>query len=338
MKITTVVPAYKPKYLVELLSSLLHQSVRPHRVILSDDSPDQAFVSMLGSQPLAGLVQGLNVEVVEGPRRGAFANWRHALATYGGDTELFHMLCDDDVVYPGFYEAHLNAHAQGHFAATISRRWTARENGQPLRDLPVPPAVAGHTQRLLALDAGVLFATTCARGTNWLGEVSNTVFRAERARHIMDPQVDGIAYLGMEDIGSFLCCTLTQPVCLINDHLGFFRTSAEQASSQHFGRPLKLAHLAYIALSVIGRNAGHLDETQLRHCVLSVGSSVLQHYAMQDDMQAVNAVLRDWIGGSTSAEPRFLQAWHDYAGYPFAAEVAAPLPPAAATATHALSA
>lgn len=317
MKITTIVPAYKHQYLPELLGSLLHQTVRPHRVLFSDDSPDGAFTRLLASEPLAGLASALNVSVVPGPRGGAFANWHHALQTYGGDTELFHMLCDDDIVYPGFYERHLHAHAQGRFGVTVSRRWTALEGGQPVRDLPVPPAVADHPSHLLALSPGVLFPHTCGRGTNWLGEVSNAVFRAERTRHIMRPEVDGVGYLGLEDIGAFLCTSLDEPVGYINSHLGYFRTSAHQASQQHFGRPLKLAHGAYIGLSIIGHRAGHLSADQLRYAVLAVGSSVLKHYAEQDDLQPLLAALRGWIGGAPDGEATYLEAWHAYAGQPW---------------------
>lgn len=317
MKITTVIPAYKHQYLPELLGSLLHQTVRPHQVLFSDDSPDGAFIRLLGTAPLAALAMALNVRVVTGPRAGAFANWRHVLQAYGGDTALFHMLCDDDIVYPNFYERHLHAHAQGRFGVTVSRRWTALEGGQPVRDLPVPPAVADHPSHLLSLGPEVLFPHTCGRGTNWLGEVSNAVFRAECARHIMQPEVDGVGYLGLEDIGGFLCASLGSPVGFINDHLGYFRTSANQASQQHYGRPLKLAHGAYIGLSVIGHRAGHLSAEQLRYAVLAVGSSALQHYADQADLQPMLAALRGWIGGAADGETRFLDAWHAYAGRPW---------------------
>lgn len=316
MGITTVVPAYKPKYLVDTLNALQRQTVRPERVIFSDDSPGQDFVRLLGSEALAPLTHGLAIEVVAGPRSGAFANWRHSLEVYGGRSEFFHLLCDDDVMYPSFYERHLHAHAQGDFGVSVSRRWTADESGQPTRDLPVPPAVAQHRGSMIALNADVLFMSTCARGSNWLGEVSNALYRADAARLIADPQIGGIGYLGLEDIGSFLCSSLSRPVCYINDHLGFFRTSSSQNSAQHFGRPLKLAFLAYLALTLIGRNAGRLDGEQLRRCVALIGTGVLTHYAQQEDLQDACGVLRDWMQDDPRAEDRFLQVWQAYSGYP----------------------
>ncbi len=316
MKILTVIPAYKPTYLAETLLALQRQTVKPDKVVFSDDSPGQVFAPLLASAEMAPLAQGLDIEVVAGPRQGAFANWRQSVQLVGSRCEFFHLLCDDDVMYPNFYERHLHAHAHGNFGVSVSRRWTADEAGRPQRDLPVPPAVANHGASLMALDAGVMFMSTCARGTNWLGEVSNALYRADAAPLIGDPQVGGIGYLGLEDIGSFLCSSLTRPVCYINDHLGYFRTSASQASSQHYGRPLKLAFLAYLALSLIGRNAGHLNDEQVRGCLQLVGTGVLTHYANQDDMQDACAVLRDWLQGAPGAEDRFLQVWQAYSGYP----------------------
>ena len=52
MKITTLVPAFKPKYLVQLLLALRHQIVKPALIIFSDDSPGQAFRSALQSRQL----------------------------------------------------------------------------------------------------------------------------------------------------------------------------------------------------------------------------------------------------------------------------------------------
>ncbi|MET0518433.1 MAG: glycosyltransferase family A protein, partial [Burkholderiaceae bacterium] len=189
MQFTTLVPAYKPKYLVELLTALRHQTVKPARVIISDDSPDQAFIAALNSEPIRSTVADLNIEVVPGPRSGAYNNFRHLLQLYGGQTELFHLLLDDDIPYPSFYERHLQAHSQATVQCVVSRRWTALESGLPMRDLPVPEALSTHPQRLLALDAPMLFAHTAGLSRNWLGEFSNATFRAGMAPALDDPSL-----------------------------------------------------------------------------------------------------------------------------------------------------
>lgn len=313
MKITTLIPAYKSKYLFELLAALRHQTVKPHKIIFSDDSPDAAFTRQLNAPDLKALLSDLDISVVQGPRRGAHANCRHIVETWGGETELFHMLCDDDIVYPSFYERHLQAHASGEFSSTVSRRWTAFESGQPMRDLPVPAVIARHPQRMLALDADLMFSQTAAVGMNWLGEVSNTVMRAELGEKLCFPQMSGIPYAGLEDLGTFLFGTLSRPLCYINEHLGSFRTSAEQNSSLPMGRPLKLAHLGYMALSMAGREVGKLTQQQVQSCIAGIVPAVLAHYRQEADMAEMCALLPDLLAAKPLAEARFLDSWRAFA-------------------------
>jgi hypothetical protein len=314
MKITTLVPAYKPKYLIELLTSLRHQTVKPARIIFSDDSPDQAFVSALTSEPLKSVLADLNVLVVPGPRSGAYNNFRSLLDVWSGETELFHFLLDDDIIYPAFYERHLIAHTSAKISCSISRRWTAMESGLPLRDLPVPAVVDTHGNRLLSLDAKVLFSTTAAVSTNWLGEFSNAVFVADLADMVRDPRMDSISYAGLEDLGSFLNASLRAPIGYINDHLGYFRTSTQQHSANIMGTPWKMAHLAYITLAIAGRRLGQVSAEQAATCLASLGPIIGSRYANEPDMGDICALMPALASGSMSAEEQFLSLWHIYSG------------------------
>lgn len=314
MKVTTLIPAYKPKYLVELLAGLRHQTVKPARIIVSDDSPDQAFVALLGSEPLKSVIADLNVVAIPGPRSGAYNNFRHLLRVWNGETGLFHLLLDDDVIYPSFYERHLAAHAVGTIKCSISRRWTANEAGQPLRDLPVPPAVENHPNRVLALEPAVLFRTTVGMSSNWLGEFSNAVFAAELADMVYEPSLAEIDFTGLEDLGAFLNASLRAPVGYINDHLGYFRTSAEQHSADPMGRPMKLAHLAYLALAIAARRVGQLTQAECQQCVAGLAPLVAARYGTQADMARISPLMPGLASGSAEAEARFLDAWKAYLG------------------------
>lgn len=312
MKIATLVPAYKPKYLIELLTSLRNQSVKPARIIVSDDSPDQAFVAMLSSEPLKSLIADLNVSAVAGPRNGAYNNFRNLLKLWNGETELFHLLLDDDIIYPTFYEQHLMAHSAGRIGCSISRRWTANEAGLPLRDMAVPPAIDTHGSRLLALDPQVLFATTAAVSSNWLGEFSNAVFSADLADMVRDPRLDGIDYTGLEDLGAFLNASLRAPVGYINDHLGYFRTSAQQHSANPMGRPMKMAHLAYLGLAISSRRIGKISAEQSQRCIAGLCPLVVQRYGAEADMAPFDALMPVLATGGPEVEAQFIQAWHAY--------------------------
>ena len=315
MRFTTLIPAYKPKYLIELLTALRHQTVKPARVIISDDSPDQAFVAILADDAIKGAIADLNVTVLPGPRSGAYNNHRRLLQLFEEQpTELFHLLLDDDIPYPSFYERHLLAHSSGATQCAVSRRWTALESGHPVRDLPVPAAVAEHPQRLLALDSHLLFNQTVGRSANWLGEFSNATFRASMAAKLDDPSLDGVCFTGLEDLGAFLKASLHGPVGYINDHLGYFRTSAEQHSANPMGRPMKLAHLAYLALAISGRQLQKLTPELCSNVFASLCPLITQRYGHEPDLAELNAVMPRLALGDAAAERDFLALWHVYSG------------------------
>lgn len=309
MKITTLIPAYKPKYLVELLTALRHQTVKPARILFSDDSPDLAFTRMLSSEPVKSAVADLNIEVIEGPHTGGWPNFLHLLRHWNGSTELFHFLLDDDLIYPNFYERHLFAHTHMDTVCSVSRRWTALESGQPLRELGLPEVVATHPHRLLSLPADLLFSTTVARSANWLGEYSNAVFRAEFADEVHATALDGISYIGLEDLGAFLCASQHKPLTFLNESLGCFRINAEQHSAQPMGRAMKMAHLAYVGLAIAARRVGRVSAAD---CALALGGLcplIAQRYGGEADMADFCALMPAMAQGADGAEEQFLALW-----------------------------
>jgi len=321
MQFTTLVPAYKPKYLVDLLTALRHQTVKPAKIIFSDDSPDQSFMTALNADPLKGLVADLKVEVTLGPRRGGYNNFRHLLRLYQaqaeGAADLFHLLLDDDLIYPTFYEQHLHAHQSASLPCVVSRRWAALESGQPIRDdLPVPAAIALHPYRQLALDANTLFTHTVGASRNWLGEFSNVTFRSFMAPELIDTTMAGVEYSGLEDLGGFLKASLHGPIGYINSFLGSFRFNAAQNSANPMGRPLKLAFLAYISLAIAGRRLGHLDSEQAALSIRQVCAFILQHYQREADMADFCALIPRLAAGDLEAEADFLGIWSKYSVLP----------------------
>lgn len=318
MQFTTLVPAYKPKYLVELLTCLRHQTHKPAKIIFSDDNPQAAFTAALNSEPLKSLIADLNIEVIQGPRNGGYNNFCHLFRHYSAAsdrTELFHVLLDDDLIYPTFYAEHLRAHGMAPVACVVSRRWGALENGQPTRDnLPVPDAIANNSLHVMGLTADVLFQHTVGAGRNWLGEFSNATFRADMAPRLLDTTLAGISYAGLEDLAAFLKASLKTPVGYINSYLGAFRYSAEQNSAQTMGRPLKLAFLAYLGLAIAGRNLGRLTEKQCKTVINVVGATIELHYRNQEDLQALCALMPFLRDGDASSEADFLRQWQVYSG------------------------
>lgn len=312
MKITTVVPAFKPKYLNELLTALHHQTVKPARIIISDDSPNGAFKAALLSEPLKSATQAMNIEVIDGPRTGAFANCRHLLKAWNGATPLVHFLLDDDVIYPNFYERHTAAHASGMFDCTVSKRWTATESGQPVAQLPRPDVIANHQHRMLSLESDFVFATTIPQCNNWFGELSNAVFNHEVAALLDEPRMAGISFEGLGDVGFFLSASLKRPLGYLNEPLGYFRTSPTQNTQQTGSHDFKCGLLAWIALALAGKRLQKLQPPQAAQCFGHMASVLQNRYRDVEDMLQFCELAPAIARGEARAEERFIEAWHAF--------------------------
>ena len=308
MKVTTLIPAFKPQFLPQLLRALRHQTVRPARVIISDDSPEQVFVSTLRGIEGTPLARELNLEVVAGPRQGGLPNVRHLLDVWAGETELFHLLCDDDLIYPDFYRWHIAAQNAG-FRCTVSRRWSTDEHGQPLSMLNEPNEIVGAAQTILSISAQQLFPAIVATSNNWLGEVSNVVMHRDLADLYRDLTFEGIAYNGLEDIGSFLRASTRQPIGLITHFLGMFRQHGDQNSANQKRRQIKMGHVAWIALALAGERSGYLTREQAQHCINEIGKLTCVKYATESDMTALCAAILVLTQREPGAEDTFLRAW-----------------------------
>jgi len=310
--IVTLVPAYKPTYLPDLLNSLRLQTHKPRKIVFGDDSPDGVYRGTLMSDAFAPLRQGLNIECIEGPRRGGMPNLMRLLDRWGGESALVHLLLDDDVLYPEFYERHLVAHASGPFSCTVSRRWSANDAGFPVAGQPVPPAVSKSAHRLLSLDADFVFQTTAMECKNWFGEFSNAIFSAAAVPLLFKPEFGGVSYAGLWDLGAFMAASEQAPLGYVQDHLGYFRTGGQGNSAKFFGKHMKAAHVAYAALGLGGLRIGRYTETQARLCFATVAGALAQRYGSQDDMQPFIALLPRMAAGEAGAEQAFVDQWHDY--------------------------
>jgi hypothetical protein len=312
MQITTLIPAYKPQYLPELLNCLRLQTRRAQKIIISDDSPNGEYRAFFHSDAMASLRAGLDIEFHDGPRRGGYANMMHLVNLWAGRSELLHLMLDDDVAYPEFYERHLVAHASADLSCSISRRWTANDTGFPLMGQPVPPAVAAQGHRIVTLDASIVFATTAIECKNWFGEFSNAVFRAKAAPILLKPVFADVSYAGLWDLGAFMAASLIAPVGYIQDHLGYFRTSPAGNSAKFYGPYMKGAHLGYAALVLGGQRIGKYSPAQAHEAFGHLAAGIDQRYGNQEDMQPFIALLSQMAAGDELAEASFLEIWNAF--------------------------
>jgi hypothetical protein len=220
------------------------------------------------------------------------------------------LLCDDDVVYPHFYAQHRKAHLSGDYSASVSRRWYANEKGQPLhKSLSVPEYYSNLPNKFQSISARELFATTVGCSCNWLGEMSNTVMRKGTAALLLNRAYASVGFAGLEDLGAITCGSIAAPICFINEHLGFFRLSPDQNSSDSSMVPTKLALLAYLALALVGRDARRLTVEEARATIVNLVPTFLQYFQNDASMQKMNAILPGLLAQSERAEAEFLQEW-----------------------------
>jgi hypothetical protein len=312
MDIITIVPAFKPKYLVGLLNDFRHQTRLPKKIIFSDDSPNAEYRKLLMSEELSPLRNGLHIECINGPKRGGYHNILHLLDYWKESSELVHVMLDDDGLYPTFYERHLVAHQAAHFSCTISRRWSATENGQPVAGQPIPAALVSHPNSLVMLGADVIFMSTVAECKNWLGEFSNAIFRSETLQVLRQPMFAGVSYCGLWDLGAFLAASQRGHIGYIQENLGFFRTGGDGNSSNFFGPYMKAAHLGYVALCLGGWRLGRYNQEQAQSVFYMLSEAIKQRYGSEEDMLQFIVLISRLAQGDRSAEPVFIEYWHSY--------------------------
>ncbi len=74
MKLVTLIPAFKVQYFESLLNSLAMQTVKPEKILVSDDSAGDDFLDACGSRFYQKLTQRLNIDCKVGPKKGQYAN------------------------------------------------------------------------------------------------------------------------------------------------------------------------------------------------------------------------------------------------------------------------
>ncbi|CAN7558552.1 glycoside hydrolase family 99-like domain-containing protein [Phenylobacterium sp. LjRoot225] len=91
-KVTVAIPAYRTRFLVEAISSVLTQSFTDFELLISDDSADRSVADLVGR------FRDPRIRLIEGPRRGPARNsahiWENASAPF------LKFLHDDDKLYP----------------------------------------------------------------------------------------------------------------------------------------------------------------------------------------------------------------------------------------------
>lgn len=309
-QVNILIPAYKKEFLPSTLLSAMRQSWPDLAILVSDDSPgDEA------TRELRGLTFPRDVRFYTGPKCGGMTNIGSLAARLDEDCRYVHVLCDDDLVFPGFIETHVRMlELSPASVCSASARWLVNDQGEIFGEFPRPAPVRDNRERVFQVAASFLFNSTIPTVENWLGEFSNVVWRREFAHTLKDRSADSICYAGLEDIGQILRASLVAPIVYLNQHLGAFRLHAAQNTQNSRSRTLMAGYLAWGGLAQLGRRAGLISIEQADRCLGIVSERVRAAYGEDAEVAPYVAYVR----GAT-AERRlqlFEQAWRDFLSRP----------------------
>ncbi len=316
--LVTLIPAYRPTYLGEVLAALAAQTWRDFRVVVSDDSPNGEVSRWLRAGGSRAATRALDVTLVQGPRRGAMHNLNALLRGGAAGARLVHLMMDDDLLTARFYERHVAAHdaAIGEaVTASVSRRVLVDDRSQVLGEFPVPAAIRARAATLpsnppLTFDFATLAATTIPACDNWLGELSHAVFTRDAAMQLLHSTLGRLSTYGLGDIGLLLQAAQRGRVAWIDEHLGGFRQHATSSTSARRSFGHRCGYLAWAALALDAWSLGAIDARGAATAIAHVVRQCLLHYP--DD-----ALMAGFVGlvehnGSDLATlySRFEVYWH----------------------------
>lgn len=277
--IAVLIPAYRTQYLPELFLGFANQTFKDFIIILSDDSPNLEVTSHLSSERMSQVLSGLRLQVVPGPRRGTNANINNLLDRWGNSTPLVHVIMDDDVIFPSFYEQHSFAHSILRCECSISGRWYSNSFGQPTGMLPVPMSVRQANIKYISIEQAFLFQSTVTSCNNWLGELSNCVMRREAVLRLRDMSMDNVPYSGLGDIGLFLDSAEKFPIAYIPELLGFFRIHGNQYTGTAASPVYFASHVAWVSLAIAGYRKNHLTLEDIKTCIDTIAPRIKQRFS-----------------------------------------------------------
>lgn len=308
-RIITLIPAYKTKYIEPLLLSLATQTYQYFKIIVSDDNPNEDVAALICRLKQQDIYKRLDIEIVTGPKKGGFVNIYHIVRNFAQKAEFFHILLDDDLVYPTFYETHMREHAAKDALVSVSARWNALETGQPYGMLIDHATSTIFSQQFDAATIANKLIPTCS---NKLGEFSHAVFRREAAEVILNPSMQGVSYFGLDDIGSFIQAAQHKPAIWIPTPLGIFRNNPEQNTGKLNNNTIKCGHYAWIALAIIAVENRWISADEAWASISMMRNAVRVRYQHDALGQQMLAVLDAHEAYSESLKQGFLNVWNTH--------------------------
>jgi glycosyltransferase involved in cell wall biosynthesis len=220
-KITVGIPAYKPDFLAQAISSVLAQTFRDYEILISDDSRDGSI------QRVVERFKDPRIRLVEGPRKGLVPNSAHVWENARG--EFLKFVYDDDFILP-FALAELTkylAHDPA-FTYAFSFRHIVDERGG-IRSSPKSIGLDIATR----LDSSAVAGFVIRNVHNIIGEPSNLLIRRS---HFPDSSCltayHGVPVRHLIDVAFFMNAAHAGPCICVPAFHAAFREHEGQVSSR----------------------------------------------------------------------------------------------------------
>jgi hypothetical protein len=294
--IITLIPGYKSEYFPDLLTCIQAQTVRPEKIIISDDTKYNEFYSLRNSNQYKDICDELNIEVLSGPKNGAMKNINYLIKTSQNSSYLYaHILMDDDIIFPTFYAEHMGMHQENQISCSVSKRLYCLENKIPVH-VPRSPRTIDKLQSVTALiDAKLVFHTTLTEVYNWLGELSCMIFSKRFLAQNNLYELDGWSTFGLADLSSVMKASIGAHIGYINSNQSLFRISKNGTTTLR-NETYSASIIAWLVMGFIGYRRHYINETALGTISNFVNTVYQKSYTSQcviNSLAEVHLLIRD---------------------------------------------
>lgn len=143
-----------------------------------------------------------------------------------------HIVRSGDTIYPNFYERHKALHQQADFPFTASPSWCINESERLVKEQSWPTEILDAQDPYFSVDFGYLSTTIATLNRNWLGGISNIVWKTSALRWLTATRIGAMA-LGEPDLlSALLLAAVEKPCGLISTPLGVSRQSTHPLAWQ----------------------------------------------------------------------------------------------------------
>jgi len=306
LKIATLIPAIRTRFLERSLKCLSRQSYRNFDCYISDDSVDCKVIALAEALKHENFVN-FSLKTISGPRVGlAIANIRALLSEIKGEYDLVHFFLDDDIINPDFYKAHVDLHQRIDIRVSASARSIVNEVGRPIAMARLPEKLSGTAKKQIVVTDRYLANTMIPKINNWVGEYSNMVFKSDCQDYFGMTGWTGLHY-GLADVS---CPIFAGPrLGYIQEILGSFTMHKDSMTSDYENPTRKCTLLAWVQIALDALDRGLISEESARACINSVRVYNSKVYPSDSDMMDFQSIFDDIVSARTLDFSEFSQKW-----------------------------